>query len=59
MTTVKKDCGFFNPHEWTRWKTYAAEIQIIKFDDSLGEKYTQPKQIRVCVKCGLEQRRDV
>jgi len=57
---VKKDCGFFNPHEWTKWeqRSFQGQIESVLFR-YVGAVETFYEQIRYCVKCGKKQREEI
>ena len=59
--TVKRDCGFFNPHEWTKWEQFDL---LMKHYGSIVRPLEKPVffvrcfQKRTCINCGKEQRLD-
>jgi hypothetical protein len=55
--TVKNDCGFFNPHEWTKWEQFKQLMKVYLKGHILDSEDIWQK--RKCVKCGKEQREEI
>lgn len=62
METVKQDCGFWNPHEWTKWEQYEEHFKFLyHYGANAGKEIPSAEdwQKRHCVKCGKEQREEI
>lgn len=48
-----KDCGFWNPHDWTKWTIKHVTVHYEYKDQR------EAVQVRECLKCGFTDTRDL